>query len=89
MHPLIIESCKNLVTFINENENTLDLTDLCPRYTSNNIASCVFGIEDNSFKQSRSNLMKMGDKIANCAFASVKQTIAMFLPTPRKLLRVT
>lgn len=89
LHPLLIENCNNLINYVNENTPCLDVTDLCKRYTANNIASCSLGIEGNSFKQDRSDLMAVGDGISNCAFAAAKQSISLFLPTVRKLLGVT
>ncbi|XP_059485005.1 cytochrome P450 6j1-like [Neocloeon triangulifer] len=84
MTPLIEEVGQNLQAHLKlqaKQGNSVDAKDLASRFTTDVIASCVFGVECNSIDEPNTEFRKMGRKVAEPDFwTAVKNFIAVFLP---------
>lgn len=50
-YPIIEDVCKKLIKYISDQPETIDVKDLCARYTSNVVASCIYGVDAGSFSE--------------------------------------
>ncbi|KAF2901778.1 hypothetical protein ILUMI_04407 [Ignelater luminosus] len=95
MFPLINKGCKNMVEYIkkktDDNETQgIELKDLSARFTGDNVISCAYGLDGNSFNVKTPDSFKIGEHISSQSkLVQLKQTIALFLPLLRKIFKTT
>lgn len=90
-----MENCNRMINYINsqisdESNCSIEVKDLAARFTADNVASCAFGLEGTSFKQTQSELMKIAyDMSTPGIITDLKQVISIFFPILRKIFRLT
>lgn len=91
--PCIKSVCEQFVQYIEDkienDENEFDSKDICSKYTTENVASCAFGIEGGCFKEENSQFIAMARDIFNPTFTNyIKQMVALFIPGITNFLNI-
>lgn len=75
----------------NENKQQgIELKDLSARFTGDNVISCAYGMDGNSFNVETPDSFKIGEQISSRnKLVQLKQTIALFTPLLRKIFKTT
>ncbi|CRK97114.1 CLUMA_CG010454, isoform A [Clunio marinus] len=77
LFPCIQNVCANLKATINDDfKHPFEAKDLATKFTTDTVASCIFGIEGNSFKDADSELRQMSKRLTR---PPIKTFIKMFL----------
>lgn len=81
MFPLVHDVAKKFANYINENiekdaNKSFESREICIRYTCDTVASCIFGIDGQSFVEDESHIIKMGMKMVR----SISDAAKSFLP---------
>lgn len=90
---MLEEVSNRMVKYVEEKTNNgvalLESREVCVRYTLDNIAACVFGIEGRCFDEEYSMFRKLADDFFSPgSWQSVKTTLTFALPALSKILRV-
>lgn len=90
MFPLMEITTKNMNKYIESNQHdTLEAKELCAQYTTDNVASCAYGLEAKSFQNTKSEFREMGRKIFNLSLiTNIKTSIIFVMPTLAKWLKI-
>ncbi|KAF5308636.1 hypothetical protein FQR65_LT06097 [Abscondita terminalis] len=82
MFPLIDEIGKKLIKYLNQsNLDEIEAKKLSTKYTTECVASCLFGIEGNSFEEEKGELLKIGELIFTPSMMlAIKHLIVIILP---------
>jgi len=85
MYPLMEAVCKRLVNYLEETpmaKDGINVQDVAEKYTSDNVASCAFGLEANAFKDPNSEFRLMGKTLLNPSFITALKFLIFFICPP-------
>lgn len=90
MFPLMEEVTNNLNNYVSKNiQSSLEAKDMCARFTTDNVATCAFGLEAYSFTDQDGQFREMGKKIfAIDTMTGLKLMIAFLYPGLVKMLQI-
>ncbi|XP_017779587.1 PREDICTED: probable cytochrome P450 6a23 [Nicrophorus vespilloides] len=93
MAPHVIVNGKKMLKYIEETCTNdvacLEMKDLATRFTSENVASCAFGLEGNSFIDPDAKFKVIGRQLTEPSFISgLKMVLIMAVPMMAKVFRV-
>lgn len=91
LYPLIQDVLARMTQYINENKKNhpLDTRELCAKYTTDVVTSCIFGLDAESFTKEQAEIREKGKKIfAQSTSNLVKAMIVMFFPFMNKFLNI-
>ncbi|KAL1132418.1 hypothetical protein AAG570_010373 [Ranatra chinensis] len=90
MVPLMKDVCKDMIDYVMKNlDKTLDGKYFCGQFTTDVVASCVYGVTSNSFKDPNAAFRQMSKKV----FAPTLRTnlafmLSLFAPSIAKIIFV-
>lgn len=79
MLPLVKETCKNLVNYLEENEKEVNLQELSLKFTADNVASCAFGLEGKSFTNPNAEFKELAKQFFNVTFSGSRRSLLVQL----------
>uniref|UniRef100_A0A336LRC8 CSON013017 protein n=1 Tax=Culicoides sonorensis TaxID=179676 RepID=A0A336LRC8_CULSO len=77
-YPIIEDSCKKLVNYINDQSKPIEVKDLCARYTCNIVASCIFGMNAEAFSEKNPIILDRARNIMSNQIWSHLAIISLF-----------
>lgn len=93
MYPLVEENCGYLVKYIEEHlksSDGLEAKDICLKFTTDNVASCAFGLVGNSFDDSKAEFKKLVQRFFYSTFsANLKVLITQIFPELITIFKVS
>ncbi|XP_059615023.1 probable cytochrome P450 6a13 [Phlebotomus argentipes] len=90
--PLMKKPCDSLIKYINQEGSEADheAKSLSAKFTTENVASCVFSLEANCFDDLNSEFRRMGRTLFKPSFwLGIKFTVMQLLPFFERLFRVS
>ena len=93
--PIMNDSAQRFAKYIEREQNAdkskgLDAKDLCSNYTTENIATCAFGLEGKCFDDPKSEFRQIGKALLTPSLSlAIKSTILILLPAFSKMLKVS
>ncbi|XP_026481527.1 probable cytochrome P450 6a13 [Ctenocephalides felis] len=94
MYPLMTEVAQKLTKYISEQNDAttstgLDAKDLSEKFAMDNVATCAFGIDAESFTNPKSDFIRLGRKLFETTALNIIKFIIIFMaPWLTKLLRI-
>lgn len=93
MYPMLEEVSNRMVQYIEEKSMNgsvlLESREVCVRFTLDNIAACVFGLEGHCFDEEYSMFRKLADDfLSPGTWQSFKTTLTFALPSLSKIFKV-
>ncbi|XP_062561218.1 probable cytochrome P450 308a1 [Armigeres subalbatus] len=91
--PIIKNVAENFVNYVTETRESspdFEAKDICARFTIDSVASCVFGIDAESFTNPGSEFRRVGFELfnPNSALTAVRTLLTLFAPKLSLLLRL-
>lgn len=90
MFPLIQHVGESLVSYVRDRKSeTMEMKDLCSRFTIDVVANCAFGLEGQSFTNPDADFKKMGEKIFQPSVLTGLKFLFIFIaPAFSKFLKI-
>ncbi|KAF2901777.1 hypothetical protein ILUMI_04406 [Ignelater luminosus] len=94
MFPLVQDVCKNMVNYLEREpdaneEHGLEAKELALKFTSDNVASCAFGLEEHSFNDPNAEFRKMAEQFLKPTwFGYISFFITTLFPSLIKMLKI-
>ncbi|XP_060531618.1 cytochrome P450 6k1-like [Cylas formicarius] len=92
MHPLVNKEAESMVDYLKSNckpGRSIEVKEVCAKYSTGVIARCAFGVEANCFVNEESEFRRMSRALFDLRFTNtVRQLMSWFTPTIVRLLRV-
>lgn len=91
MYSQIEEKAKLMTKFIKSKmAEEIEVRDLTARFTGDNVMSCAYGLNGNSFGvETPSTFIVGSDVAAHSKAIQIKQTIGLMFPLLRKIFKAT
>lgn len=93
MLPLMYDVSKNMVKYIETESklgaNPFDVKELCSKFTSDNVASCAFGLEGRAFEDPNAEFRSVGKKVLQPSLTlTIKMLLLFLFPNLSKIFSV-
>lgn len=93
MVPLMKTVAQDMVKYIEREgelgRHTIDAKELASKFTSDNVASCAFGVEGKAFEDPNSEFRNVGKQILQPSISlTIKLLLTFLFPNSGKLLRI-
>ncbi|KAL1132417.1 hypothetical protein AAG570_010372 [Ranatra chinensis] len=90
MVPLMKDVCKEMIDYVMKNlDKPLDGKFFCGQFTTDVVASCVYGVSSNSFKDPNAPFRQMSKKVFEPTLrTNLALTLYLFAPSIAKLLKL-
>ncbi|KAF5301547.1 hypothetical protein FQR65_LT08852 [Abscondita terminalis] len=90
MYVHIENVCKQLIHYVKESKQSVNLEKMAFTFTGDNVMSCAYGLSNQSFLNNSSVMLEVNRQFnRNLSVANMNHTIGFFFPTFSKLFKIS